>query len=48
MQRKGLRAGETLRGPAVIAEAESTTFVPPGFSARLVEGGHILMQREKS
>jgi N-methylhydantoinase A len=45
--RQGLRAGQVMEGPAVIAESESTTFVPAGFSARVVEGGHIVMQRHK-
>ncbi len=37
--------GARIRGPAVIAEAETTTIVPTGFAATLNLAGHIVMER---
>jgi 5-oxoprolinase (ATP-hydrolysing) len=38
--------GDGLSGPAVIAEAHSTAFVPPGWAARRVGAGAIAMFRQ--
>ncbi|HVO53291.1 MAG TPA: hydantoinase/oxoprolinase family protein [Solirubrobacterales bacterium] len=43
--RAAIAAGSSLAGPAVIEESTSTTVVPPGWSARVVEGGHLAMNR---
>ena len=34
-ERSRLRAGTTLAGPALVIDPESTTFLPPGYAARL-------------
>ncbi len=46
--RAALAAGATLTGPAVIAEAQTTTLVPAGFRARVTAGGDLVLQREAS
>ncbi|MCC7463457.1 MAG: hydantoinase B/oxoprolinase family protein, partial [Gammaproteobacteria bacterium] len=43
--REDLRCGDTLPGPAVIAEANATTVVEPGWQARLTELDHLLLER---
>jgi N-methylhydantoinase A len=40
-----LAAGETILGPAVIEQEDSTTLVPPGWHARVVAGAALLMER---
>ena len=45
--REELNTGERLKGPLILEEATSTTVVPPGWSARALEGGHILVQKEE-
>jgi N-methylhydantoinase A len=44
--RASLPPGAQLRGPAVIAEDETSTLVGPGWSARLTALGYIDMRRE--
>jgi 5-oxoprolinase (ATP-hydrolysing) len=44
-QRERMRAGDEVAGPAVIAEANATTVVEPGWLARVVESGHLLLTR---
>jgi len=44
--REALRPGARIAGPAVVVEAETSTLVPPGFTAALNAGGHILVERE--
>ena len=44
-RREALRTGDTLRGPAVIADPETTIYVPAGFHASVVPGGHLVMTR---
>lgn len=44
--RDDLPTGTFLNGPAVIAEAETNTVVPAGFSARILPGRHILLTAE--
>ncbi len=42
-QRERLRAGNSLRGPAVITEFSATTVVPPGFAARVDEYRNLVL-----
>jgi N-methylhydantoinase A len=43
--RAKLALGETIRGPAVIEQEDSTTLVPPGWQAGVVVGAALLMER---
>ena len=43
--RDGLDPGMSLTGPAIIEAFDSTTVVPPGWSARIDRRGYIRMQR---
>ena len=43
--RPDLGAGAAVSGPALIAEAQTTTVVPAGWEARVLPGGHLLVQR---
>ena len=43
--RERLSAGETLTGPAIIAEANSTTVVDDGWRATVTRYGHLLLER---
>ncbi len=45
-QRADLAPGSALRGPAVIAEDETTTVVMSGFTARINALGYIMITRE--
>ena len=45
--REGLSAGTAVPGPAVIESLESTTVVPPGWTARVGEHGIIRLVRER-
>jgi len=47
-RREALVPGAAFAGPAVIAEDETTTIVPAGFTARLNAIGYIVMQWEGS
>jgi N-methylhydantoinase A len=42
--RQALRIEQLVEGPAIIAEAESTTIVLPGDTVVVDETGHLLMQ----
>ena len=44
-QRERLRPGETVTGPAVLAEANATTVVDEGWAATLTEPGHLVVER---
>ncbi|MFJ5111674.1 hydantoinase B/oxoprolinase family protein [Streptomyces sp. NPDC088551] len=44
-RREDLRAADTVTGPAVIAEADATTVVEPGWRAAPGERGHLLLTR---
>ncbi len=46
--RENLQPGATIDGPAVIAEANATTVVEPGWQAQLMAGGPIELQRVKA
>jgi N-methylhydantoinase A len=43
-ERAGLRAGERLRGPAIIAEYSATTFVPSGSTFHADTAGNLLIE----
>ena len=43
--RAELDLGAVIAGPALIAEAQTTTVVPGGWEAEVLPGGHILAQR---
>ncbi|MGW1887268.1 hydantoinase B/oxoprolinase family protein [Streptomyces sp. NPDC001970] len=44
-RREDLSPGDTVEGPAIIAEADATTVVDPGWRAAVGEGGHLLLTR---
>jgi 5-oxoprolinase (ATP-hydrolysing) len=44
-RREDLRPGDTATGPAVLAEADATTVVDPGWAATATDGGHLLLRR---
>jgi N-methylhydantoinase A/oxoprolinase/acetone carboxylase beta subunit len=46
LRRVELSRGFTVHGPAVIEEADSTTFVPPGFVARVDSTWCLIIERE--
>jgi len=43
--RAKLTLGETIRGPAVIEQEDSTTLLPPGWQASVVVGAALMMER---
>ena len=45
-ERERMRPGESVTGPAIIAEANATTVVEPGWRTSLSESGHLLVERE--
>ena len=45
LDRARLAPGSRIEGPAVVAEATATTWVPPGWTARVVQAGHLLLER---
>jgi 5-oxoprolinase (ATP-hydrolysing) len=45
LERRGLAPGETVAGPAIVAEANATTVVEPGWRARALPGGELLLTR---
>jgi 5-oxoprolinase (ATP-hydrolysing) len=44
-ERTGMRPGDTVTGPAIIAEADATTVVEPGWQAAAGDRGHLLLTR---
>lgn len=46
-ERQALKPGDTLAGPALITEPQTTTFVSADFDAEIDGGGNILMTRTK-
>ena len=46
LDRNGLEIGDAVAGPAVIEESTATTLVPPGWTATVIEGGHLSMTLE--
>jgi len=45
LERAGLSAGVRVQGPAVIAEAHGTNFVPPGWRAKISRTGSLLLEK---
>ncbi|MCY3679282.1 MAG: hydantoinase B/oxoprolinase family protein [Gemmatimonadetes bacterium] len=43
--RRALGPGARIRGPALIAETQTTTVIPDGWEARVLSGGHLLAER---
>ena len=43
--RDAIRPGDVLRGPAIIAEANATTVVEPGWRARVTPANHLVLER---
>lgn len=43
--RMKLKAGDTVTGPAVVVQQNSTTIVPPGFTAKVMKLGDIVISR---
>lgn len=46
--REHLRPGDQILGPALISEPSSTVVVDPGWNARLLERGEVLLERRDS
>ncbi|MGW6569243.1 hydantoinase B/oxoprolinase family protein [Streptomyces sp. NPDC054975] len=44
-RREDLRPGDTVIGPAILAEADATTVVDAGWRAAVADGGHLLLTR---
>ncbi len=44
-EREQLSPGTGLEGPALIVEMSATTWLPPGWKARVLDPGHLLLQR---
>jgi 5-oxoprolinase (ATP-hydrolysing) len=44
-RRENLRPGDTVRGPAIVAEANATTVVDEGWSAAVTPYGHLVLER---
>ena len=44
--RFGLEPGDRVAGPALVAEHETTTVLPAGWSARIDSAGHLLMEAD--
>ncbi|WP_051836833.1 hydantoinase B/oxoprolinase family protein [Streptomyces sp. NRRL WC-3742] len=48
LTRESMRPGDTVTGPAVIAEANATTVVDDGWEAGVTEAGHLLLERARA
>lgn len=46
MDRNSIAEGATVHGPAIIEEVTSTTLLPPGWTAKLINGGHMSLTKE--
>jgi 5-oxoprolinase (ATP-hydrolysing) len=44
-QREAMRPGDLINGPAIIAEANATTVVEPGWQAQVTPYNHLIMRR---
>ena len=44
-RRAGLHPGDRMEGPCLISEAETTTVVPPSFTADVDASGHLVLRR---
>ena len=43
--RAKLSCGQTIAGPAIVDQMDTTTVIPPGFSARIDNAGNIIIKR---
>ena len=43
-----IAAGETIAGPAIIEQDDTTTLLPPGWTARVVSGAALLLERARA
>lgn len=48
VQRPAMVPGQSLRGPLVIEQSDTTTLVPPEWSVTLNEQGHLVLRRGKA
>ena len=48
VQREQIALDTTLSGPAIIEESTATTLLPPGWTARVIRGGHLALTRTTS
>ncbi|MBO1414076.1 hydantoinase B/oxoprolinase family protein [Streptomyces sp. FH025] len=48
LERESMRAGDTVTGPAVIAEANATTVVDDGWRATATPTGHLLVEQVRA
>jgi N-methylhydantoinase A len=46
IDRNSIQEGQSVSGPAIIEEVTSTTLLPPGWRAQLIEGGHMSLVKE--
>ena len=46
-ERGGIELGAAIEGPAIIEERTATTLLPPGWTARAIEGGHLSLTRKE-
>jgi 5-oxoprolinase (ATP-hydrolysing) len=44
-ERNGLQPEDVIKGPAIIAEANATTVVEPGWQAKVTKLGHLILKR---
>jgi 5-oxoprolinase (ATP-hydrolysing) len=47
-ERERLSPGDTVTGPAIVAEASATTAVDPGWQAQVTTLGHLVLQRVRA
>jgi N-methylhydantoinase A len=45
LDRARLGAGETVSGPAIIEQEDSTTLLPPGWRATVIAGAALIVER---
>jgi N-methylhydantoinase A/oxoprolinase/acetone carboxylase beta subunit len=48
VQRRDVRAGDVVAGPAIVEQVDSTTVVPPGASLRVDEVGNMVLRFEEA
>jgi N-methylhydantoinase A len=46
-ERARLPLGARLAGPAIVEQADTTTVIPPGVTARVDEGGNLRLRRDR-
>jgi len=44
--RDKLKAGDYLTGPAVVTQHNSTTIIPPGYRAKMLDAGDIIIENQ--